>query len=87
MASAQTVANISKLVWTIIVSATLRRADVAVGRLIRLWRDDYLSLQELECLSDHELRDLRVSRAQVSRIAWEARRRRQSGGRQSFSRQ
>jgi uncharacterized protein YjiS (DUF1127 family) len=85
IASAQTVANISKLAWTIIVLATLRQAWFAVGRLIRFWRDYYLSMQELDCLSDHELRDLRVSRAQISRIAWdEARRRQQSGARQSF---
>jgi len=82
--SGQSLTNTSHSAWMVIVLRALRRACFVIGRSIRFWRDYFLSMHELDGLSDHDLRDLRVNRREICRIAWnEARRRRQARSRES----
>jgi hypothetical protein len=82
--SGQSVSNTSHSVWTVIVLLALRRACSAVGRSIRFCADYHLSMHELDGLSDHDLRDPRVNRREICRIAWnEALRRQQARSRDS----
>jgi uncharacterized protein YjiS (DUF1127 family) len=67
--SRQSASNTSRSVWTVIVLPAVRRAGFVVERSIRFCRDYYLSMHELDGLSDHDLRDLRVNRREICRIA------------------
>jgi uncharacterized protein YjiS (DUF1127 family) len=86
--SDQSIPDTSNSVWTSIVLVALRRTGFLVGRPIRFWRDYYLAMRELDGLSDHDLRDLRVSRGEICRLAWkEALRRQQLRSRESLPRE
>jgi uncharacterized protein YjiS (DUF1127 family) len=58
----------------------IRRAGVAVGQSIQLWLDYHRSLQELHRLTDDYLRDLKITRGDISGIAWDEARRRSKEG-------
>jgi|SRR5215472_1616334 len=86
--SDQLVTNASNSAWTSIVLAALRRAGFVVGHPLYFWRDYYLAMLELDGLSDHDLRDLRVSRREICRLAWnESLRRQQLRARESLPRE
>ena len=44
-------------------------------RAYRAWRDYERNMSELARLDDHELADIGISRAEISAVAWGARRR------------
>jgi uncharacterized protein YjiS (DUF1127 family) len=47
----------------------------SIARLLKMLRDYRRSLNELDALTDHDLRDLRIARDAIPRVAWsEARR-------------
>jgi hypothetical protein len=57
-----------------------RRICAAVGRGIRVGASFLPAARELDQLADHDLRDLRIDRSDISRIAWHEARRRSRGG-------
>jgi uncharacterized protein YjiS (DUF1127 family) len=65
--AAPSVTNVPNLHWT---SAVLRRACYFVLRRALFWRDYYQLLRELDGLSELDLRDMGVTRAEISFLAW-----------------
>jgi len=68
--SGQSGSSISNPARTVVVWVVLRRVCLVVGRSVRFWRDYYQLMHELDGLSDRDLRDLRVSRAEICSVAW-----------------
>ena len=68
--AAPSVTNVPNLYWTRTVKVVLRRACYFVLRRALFWRDYYQVLRELDCLSELDLRDMRVTRAEISFLAW-----------------
>jgi uncharacterized protein YjiS (DUF1127 family) len=57
--------NVPNLHWTSAVKVVLRRACYFVLRRALFWRDYYQVLRELDGLSELDLRDMRVTRAEI----------------------
>jgi len=68
--AAPSVTNVPNLHWTSAVKVVVRRACYFVLRRALFWRDYYQVLCELDCLSELDLRDMGVTRAEVSFLAW-----------------
>jgi uncharacterized protein YjiS (DUF1127 family) len=68
--AAASVTNVPNLHWTSAVKVALRRACYFALRRALFWRDYYQVLRELDCLSELDLRDMGVTRAEISFLAW-----------------
>jgi uncharacterized protein YjiS (DUF1127 family) len=68
--AAPSVTNVPNLLWTSVVKVVLRRACYFVLRRALFWRDYYQVLRELDGLSELDLRDIGVTRAEISFLAW-----------------
>jgi uncharacterized protein YjiS (DUF1127 family) len=68
--AAPSVTNVPNLHWTSAVKVVLRRACYFVLRRALFWRDYYQVLRELDGLSELDLRDMGVTRAEISFLAW-----------------
>ena len=68
--AAPSVTNVPNLHWTSAVKVVLRRACYFVPRRALFWKDYYQALRELDCLSEFDLRDMGVTRAEISFLAW-----------------
>ena len=68
--AAPSVTNVPNLRWTSAVKVVLHRACYFVLRRALFWTDYYQVLRELDCLSEFDLRDMGVTRAEVSFLAW-----------------
>ena len=67
--AAPSVTNVPNVHWTSAVKVVLRRACYFVLRRALFWRDYYQVLRELDCLSELDLRDMGVTRAEISFLA------------------
>jgi uncharacterized protein YjiS (DUF1127 family) len=70
VSAAPSVTNVPNLHWTSAVKVVLRRVCYFVLRRALFWRDYYQVLRELDGLSELDLRDMRVTRAEISFLAW-----------------
>ena len=68
--AAPSVTNVPNLHSTSAVKVVLRRACYFVLRRALFWRDYYQVLRELDGLSELDLRDMGVTRAEISFLAW-----------------
>ena len=68
--AAPSVTNVPNLHWTSAVKVVLRRACYFVLHRALFWRDYYQVLRELDGLSELDLRDIGVTRAEISFLAW-----------------
>jgi uncharacterized protein YjiS (DUF1127 family) len=69
-AAAPSVTSVPNVHWTRAVRVVLRRACYFVLRRALSWKDYYQALRELDCLSELDLRDMGVTRAEISFLAW-----------------
>jgi hypothetical protein len=70
-----TAGNPLTLAWRL-----LCRIGTAVGRGIRVGTSFRAAVCELDQLADHDLRDLRIGRSDISHTAWHEAQRRSRGG-------
>jgi hypothetical protein len=63
-----------------IAGLALHRMSIAIGHGIAVGVSFVQAARELDGLADHDLRDLRVDRSDISRVAWSEARRRSRGG-------
>ena len=68
--AAPAVTTVPILRWTSAVKVVLRRAYYFVLHRALFWRDYYQVLRELDGLSELDLRDIGVTRAEISFLAW-----------------
>jgi uncharacterized protein YjiS (DUF1127 family) len=68
--AAPPVTNVPNLHRTSAVKVVLRRACYFVLHRALFWRDYYQVLRELDGLSELDLRDMGVTRAEISFLAW-----------------
>ena len=68
--AAPSVTNASNLHRASAVKVVLRRACYFVLYRVLFWRDYYQVLRELDGLSELDLRDMGVTRAEISFLAW-----------------
>jgi uncharacterized protein YjiS (DUF1127 family) len=68
--AAPSVTNVRDLHRTSAVKVVLRRACYIVLHRALFWRDYYQVLRELDGLSELDLRDMGVTRAEISFLAW-----------------
>ena len=64
--AAPSVTNVPNVHWTSAVKVVLRRACYFVVRRALFWKDYYQALRELDYLSELDLRDMGVTRAEIS---------------------
>src|SRR5262249_52160791 len=81
--AAPSLTNVPKVQWTSAVKVVLRRAYYFVLGRALFWRDYYQVLRELDCLGELDLRDMGVTRAGISFLAWSEAWRRYEEGRHS----
>ena len=70
MSAAPSGTNVPNLHSTRAVKVVLRRACYFVLRRALFWRDHYQVLRELDGLSELDLRDMGVTRAEISFLGW-----------------
>ena len=63
-----------------IARLALHRMSIAIGHGIAVGVSFVQAARELDGLADHDLRDLRIDRSDISRVAWSEARRRSRGG-------
>ena len=63
-----------------IAGLALHRMSIAIGHGIAAGVSFVQAARELDGLADHDLRDLRIERSDISRVAWSEARRRSRGG-------
>ena len=63
-----------------IAGLALHRMSIAIGQGIAVRVSFVQAARELDRLADHDLRDLRIDRSDISRVAWSEARRRSRGG-------
>ena len=68
--AAPSVTNVPNLHGTSAVKVVLRRACHFVPHRALFWREYYQVLRELDGLSELDLRDMGVTRAEISFLAW-----------------
>ena len=68
--AAPSVTSVPNVHWTSAVRVVLRRACYFVVRRALFWKDYYQALRELDRLSELDLRDMGVTRAEISFLAW-----------------
>jgi uncharacterized protein YjiS (DUF1127 family) len=69
-AAARSVTSVHNVHWQGALKVVLRRACYFVLRRALFWKDYYQVLRELDCLSELDLRDIGVTRAEISFLAW-----------------
>jgi Domain of unknown function (DUF1127) len=69
-AAAPSVTSVPNVHWTSAVRVVLRRACYFVLRRALFGKDYYRALRELDYLSELDLRDMGVTRAEISFLAW-----------------